>query len=674
MSSILSISIHNSRLVRASVGTRHTAVVALIKPWQRLYSPHFRSEHIPKAVSKAFSVLSNAPKDNQGNEGSWEILKSVLAAGKEEKERKKREALEKGDVIPSEAINSTSISRMLQLVKPESKNLGIAVGTLGISTGISLLFPAAIGTILDLSLANGGETGWSSLEISLGLLGLFGVHSALIVLRSALLTVSGERLSANIRKALMRSILSQEPAWFDKNRVGDVVNRLSSDTKVLQNALTSNITNGLRSSFMALGSAGMLFATSPSLALLSLSLIPPVALAGMTYGRYVQGQQARVQEALGGTVSVAEEAISNIRTIRLFTAEKSIMDKFNDKVRDSFKLARRIGIVAAYFDGGVHLAANMGLIAVLGYGGSLVASGDLTPGALTAFLVYSVYTGINIASMSNVYTELKRASGAAERIFEIIDRQPTTPLSGEPVQDYWNLDSEQQHYLSARTPPNALRTLDSVKGALKFNDVTFAYPTRPDAKVLDNFSLGLEPGSSTAIVGTSGSGKSTLVSLLSRLYEPQAGTVSLDGVDINELDPTWLRSQISVVQQEPALFAMSIADNIAFAKPDATREQIIAAAKEAQAHKFISEFPEGYDTPVGERGAQLSGGQKQRIAIARAILKGSPILLLDEVCVYLCSFPTIVRCTQRFFDICRQLVLSILNLNRPYKTQLIVFR
>jgi len=571
-------------------------------------------------------------KELGGDESSLEIFRAILATGKVAAAEKKAA---KGTGSSNESpgkLDGSSISRLLQLIRPEAPRLMGALGTLGVTTGISLLFPYAIGRVLDVSLNPIGAL--SPAMISTGLLGLFGVQSALIVLRSNLITVAGERLSAGIRRDLFKAVLSQDLAWFDKQRTGDIINRLSSDTAALQAALTSQVTGGLRSLFMVVGGAGMLMYLSPSLAALSLVLIPPVALVGITYGRYVEGQQRAVQEALGKTMEVAQELVSNVRTVRQYARERQEAFRFDLAVGDSYRLARRIGILSGYFDGAVHFAANLGLVAVLWYGGNQISSGAMSAGDLTAFLMYSLYTGFNLGNLSRVYSELKRASGVAGRIYDIADSQPTIPLSALPTDEYWkggnasegtgvkehpytHLNSGPPTVIMQRMMAGSQRAGQfrsslrpcSVLGGVSFRNVHFAYPTRPDTPVLAGLSLEVPPGSSLALVGPSGCGKSTVGALLTRLYDPGSGSVLLDGRDIRELDPAWLRSVCAVVPQEPALFATSVAANIRYGDPSASDEDVVRAAKLAHAHEFIQSFPMGYATSVGERGAQLSGGE-----------------------------------------------------------------
>lgn len=570
---------------------------------------------------------------------TMEILREVLQTGREERKKKKAE---KEKDAPAK-VDAATLKRLLQFAKPEAGTLAAAVATLGVTTAVSLLFPYAIGQILDVSITP--DAAFTPSSLSLGLLGLFGAQSAMITLRSALLTISGERMASHIRKDVFKALMSQEVAWFDKQRTGDVINRLSSDTVLIQKALTNNIANGLRSSFMVIGGTAMLVYLSPTLAALSLALIPPVALSGMYYGRYVQGQQKAVQESLGKTAEVAEELVSSIRTVRQFAREADEGHRFAVRVEEAYQAARKIGIVAAYFDGAVHMAANLSLVAVLWYGGNQVLSGAMSAGDLTAFLMYSLYTGFNVSSLSNIYTDLKRAGGAAARIFEITDRAPAMPLSSDA--QYWAATdaavSSPKPLLasSAGTGVGAAGTgaatavgahglvrLPSVRGDLSFEHIDFAYPTRADVPVLRDLQLQLPAGKVLALVGSSGSGKTTVGALLTRLYDPSQGRVLLDGHDIRTLDPQFLRSHIGVVSQEPVLFATSIAANIRYGKPEATDSEVEAAARAAHVHDFVTRLPGGYETLVGERGVQLSGGQKQRVAIARAILKNPPVLLL----------------------------------------------
>ncbi len=314
-------------------------------------------------------------------------------------------------------------------------------------------------------------------------------------------------------------------------------------------------------------------------------------------------QQA--QDALAAAGQVAEETIGGIRTVRAFTQEESEAARYAQAVGESYAVSRvRIRAIAT-FTGGASVAGYGAVALVLWWGGRMVVGGELTPGELTSFILYTLTVAFSIGAIGDLFTDFMRAVGAADRVFALLDRDPAIPLTGGLV--------------PAR-----------VEGRVALEAVEFRYPTRPDAVVLSGLSLALSPGEVVALVGPSGSGKSTVAALVSRLYDPSAGRVTLDGQDLRDLDATWLRQQIGVVSQEPMLMSTSIRENIRYGRPGSTEEEVEAAARDANALDFIERFPEGLATPVGERGVQLSGGQKQRVAIARALLKNPAILILDE--------------------------------------------
>jgi ATP-binding cassette subfamily B protein len=335
-----------------------------------------------------------------------------------------------------------------------------------------------------------------------------------------------------------------------------------------------------------------------------LLVVPPVAVGAVLYGRRVRKLSREVQDALASASEVAEETIGGMRTVRSFAAETAEVARYGRAVERSFQLARVRAVTGAVFVGAASFGAFMAAAAVLWYGGHLVLDGAMSVGQLTSFFVYTLVVAFSLAAVSDVWADFMKASGAGARIFELLDR--TSPMT------------------SAGERPELAR------GAVTFEDVSFRYPARPDAQVLSHITLALSPGEVVALVGSSGSGKSTIAALLARLYDPESGRVLLDGRDLKELDPDWLRSQIGTVAQEPLLFSRSIGDNIRYARQSATDAEVEQAARTANAFDFVTGFPEGFATKVGERGVQLSGGQKQRIAIARAVLKDPRILVLDE--------------------------------------------
>ncbi|WP_371878231.1 ABC transporter ATP-binding protein [Myxococcus landrumensis] len=495
-----------------------------------------------------------------------------------------------------------TLRRLLTLARPELPTLVVGTLFLFISSAATLAFPRAIGDLVDEAL---GARSRERLDtIALVMFCVFVVQGLAMALRAYLFSTAGERVVTRLRKRLFQSLLSQEVAFFDERRTGELTSRLASDTSVLQNTVTTNISMTLRYTLQALGGVVLLFFTSPRLTLVMLAIIPGVAIGAVVYGRRVRVLSRQVQDALAASSEVAEEDLSGIRTVRSFAAESHEVERYGAAVDRALELAKTRARQSAVFMGIASIAMYGSTAAMLWYGGRLVVDGALSVGALTSFLIYTSMVALSLSAVAEVWADFMRASGAAERVFELVDREPAIPSGGQ--------------------------TLASVKGHVEFRSVRFSYPTRSDVPVLQGMDLEMRPGEVVAVVGPSGAGKSTLASLLSRFYDPQGGAVLLDGHPLTSLEPEWLRRNIGMVAQEPQLFSCSIADNIRYARPDATQEEVEEAARAANAHDFIQRFPEGYATPVGERGVQLSGGQKQRVAIARAVLKDPRLLILDE--------------------------------------------
>jgi ABC transporter fused permease/ATP-binding protein len=498
---------------------------------------------------------------------------------------------------------TVSAKRLLELAKPEWRLIAVGTLALVIGSGLTLIAPQGIRILMDAVLQPDGRVVLDRTVLMLA--GVFVSGAVFTFLRAYLFTLAGERIVMRLRQRLFANLVRQELGFFDAERTGELLNRLGADTGVLQNSVTVNVSMALRFVLQALGSLVVLFWTSPRLTGMMLLIVPLVAVSAVGFARAVRKLSKATQDALAKANEVAEEAFGNIRTVRSFAREEEESARYAERVHQAFGLGRRSAKAYGLFSGAMGLFGYLSIAIVLWYGGTLVVAGQLSVGTLTSFMLYTLFLGFSLASLSSLYGDFNRAIGASERVFQLLDRVPGVVNNGGT-------------------------TLPEVRGELHLEAVHFRYPTRPDAPVLHDITLDLAPGKVVALVGPSGSGKSTVAQLLARFYDPDSGNITLDGHDLRELDTRWLREQIGAVAQEPVLFAASIADNIRYGRPGASQEQVVAAATAANAHEFISGFPEGYETLVGERGVRLSGGQKQRIAIARALLKDPRILVLDE--------------------------------------------
>lgn len=495
------------------------------------------------------------------------------------------------------------LRRLLALAKPEWRRLTTGTIALLLAAGIGLLFPLAIGRVVDAAV----EGGSSELvdRWALILVGALLLQSVLVFVRHYLFAIAGERIVATLRAQLYERVFEQELAFFDKSSTGKLSSRLATDTVTLQGAVTDDIASLLTDLSKVVLGLAFLSWLSPELTLWMLATVPPVAIAAVLFGRRIHGIAKAVQDALAKANEAAQEALSSVRTVRSFGAEARESGRYRERVWKVFAAARRQTIVVSLF-GAVAWFAGFGAVAfVFWYGGRKVVKGELSVGELTSFLVYTLTIAMSFAGLAGVWGQFMRAGGASQRIFAISDRKPAMALVG------------------GRKPGR-------VVGELCVDGVDFHYPSRPAQSVLKNVSFTVKPGELVALVGPSGSGKSTIAALVSRFYDPDRGKLTLDGVDLRELDATWLRERVGVVAQEPVLFSASIAENVRYGKPGASLEEVQAACRASNASEFIEAFPDGYETEVGERGVRLSGGQKQRVAIARAILKDPRLLVLDE--------------------------------------------
>lgn len=423
-----------------------------------------------------------------------------------------------------------------------------------------------------------------------------------------LLSRIGEQMACDIRRDLFEKILVQDIEFFDANRTGELVNRLTADVQDFKSSFKQTISQGLRSIAQLIGGSISLFIISPELATIALISVPTAVFFGSFLGKSLRDLSRRSQAQTEKATNVCQEALGNIRTVRSCAAEHMELMFFEREIAESARLSQQLGTGIAFFQALTNMFLNCMVLGTLYLGGHLMSSNAITAGQLMAFLVASQTVQRSLAQGSIVMGSVIRGMTAGSRVFEYLTVEPKVDLIlGSIIAD------------------------EQLKGEIRFEGISFAYPSRPNHPVLKDFNLTLKQGQTVALVGSSGSGKSTVAALLERFYEPTSGKIFIDGVDLREISPLWLRNEvIGYIDQQPILFGCSIKENIRYGRQCATTEEILEASKQSQSHDFIESLPDKYQTNVGERGAQLSGGQRQRIAIARALIKQPVILILDE--------------------------------------------
>jgi len=496
------------------------------------------------------------------------------------------------------------LSALWPFMRPYRLLMFAATCALVMTAALSLTLPLAVRRVVDNFRVSDAELLNLYFSAALVIAALLAVGTGV---RYALVTRLGERVVADIRKAVFDRVIGMSPEFYERIMTGEVLSRITTDTTLIQSVLGSSVSIALRNLLIFLGGMVLMLLTSAKLTAMVLLIVPAVIVPILVLGRRLRAISRENQDWIAASSGNAGEALGAVQTVQAFTHESASRQQFGEMTETAYGVSRRRIQTRAYLTVIVIFLVFSGIVGVLWMGANDVRAGVMSEGTLIQFVIYAVLVAGSVAALSEIWSELQRAAGATERLVELLNAEDT-------VQD-----------------PAAVQVLPApVKGEIAFDNVSFRYPARPDVSALDNVSLAVQPGETVAFVGPSGAGKTTIIQLLQRFYDPNQGAVKLDGVALTDLQRDEFRRHIALVPQDPVIFAASARENIRFGRPEATDAEVEAAAKAAAAHDFIAKLPEGYGSFVGERGVMLSGGQKQRIAIARAILRDAPVLLLDE--------------------------------------------
>jgi ATP-binding cassette subfamily B protein len=508
------------------------------------------------------------------------------------------------------ARNVRALGGLLPFVRPYWGRIALAGLFLVLAAVSTLVFPVALKSLIDQGFV-AADPGARVMALREHFFALFAVGVALGVFSAArfyMVSWLGERVTADVRNAVYAHVVRQSPEFFESTQTGEVLSRLTTDTTLVQTVVGSSLSMGLRNTVMGIGATAMLIVTNPVVMTQVLAILVLVVLPSLFFGRRVRGLSRACQDRIADSSAIAAEVLNAIPVVQSYQQEEREAERFSASTERAFGTAVRRSQMRSFLVAFIISATFGALLWGLYQGTQAVVRGDISAGHLGQTVVYVIILVSSIAVLSEVYGELLRAAGATERLMELL--QMESPIVSPPT-------------------PQPLAT--PVAGAsVQFDDVTFRYPSRPQHPTLAHFNLAVAPGETVALVGPSGAGKSTVLQLILRFYDVESGAVRVDGASVDRVSLDALRSRIGIVPQDSVIFSADAMENIRYGRPDASDDDVIAAARGAFAHDFISALPDGYRTFLGERGVRVSGGQRQRISIARAMLKNAPLLLLDE--------------------------------------------